>query len=79
MLPFVYYFPKAWQRQIIERFTVWKLLVRPSESQRSFYIEHFLNDIKLLDKSDLQQFFPGAKILSERVLGVTKSLIAVRV
>jgi Methyltransferase domain len=79
MLPFIHYFPKAWQRRIIERFTVWELLVRPSEAQRSFYLEHFLNDIKLLDKADLQRLFPDAKILSERVLGVSKSLIAVRV
>jgi Methyltransferase domain len=78
MLPFIHYLPRAWQRQIIKRFTVWELLVRPSESQRSFYIEHFLNDIKLLDKIDLQCLFPDAKILSERVLGVAKSLIAVR-
>jgi Methyltransferase domain len=79
MLPFIHYLPKAWQRRIVERFTVWELLVHPSEAQRSFYIEHFLSDIKLLDKSDLQQLFPDAKILSERVLGVAKSLIAVRV
>ncbi|MGI9075647.1 MAG: methyltransferase domain-containing protein [Bryobacteraceae bacterium] len=79
MLPFIHYLPKAWQRRIIERFTVWELLARPSESQRSFYIEHFLNDIKLLDKTDLQRLFPDAKILSERVLGLAKSLIAVRV
>jgi SAM-dependent methyltransferase len=79
MLPFIHYLPKAWQRPIIERFTVWELLARPSESQRSFYIEHFLNDIKLLDKTDLQRLFPDAKILSERLLGLAKSLIAVRV
>jgi Methyltransferase domain len=79
MLPFIHYLPKAWQRRIIERFTVWELLVRPSESQRSFYIEHFLNEIKLLDKTDLQGLFPDSQILSERVLGLAKSLIAVRV
>ena len=78
MLPFIHYLPKLWQRRIIERFTVWELLVRPSEAQRSFYIEHFLNEIKLLGKTDLHCLFPDAKILSERVLGVAKSLIAVR-
>lgn len=78
MLPFIHYLPKAWQRAIIERFTVWELLVRPNEAQRSFYVEHFLNDVKLLDKSNLQRLFPDAKILSERVLGVAKSLIAIR-
>lgn len=78
MLPFIHHLPRAWQRRIVERFTVWELLVRPSESQRLFYIEHFLNDIKLLDKTDLKCLFPDAKILSERVLGLAKSLIAIR-
>jgi methyltransferase family protein len=78
MLPFIHYLPKACQRPIIERFTVWELLVSPSEAQRSFYIEHFLNDIRLLGKTELQRLFPDAKIVSERVLGAAKSLIAVR-
>lgn len=78
MLPFIHYLPKTMQRRIIERFTIWEVLVRPTEAQRSFYIEHFLNDIELLNKRDLRCLFPDAQIFSERVLGVAKSLIAVR-
>jgi 2-polyprenyl-3-methyl-5-hydroxy-6-metoxy-1,4-benzoquinol methylase len=78
MLPFIHYLPKRWQRLIVERFTVWQLLVRPTEEERAFYVDHFLNDLKLLNKSDLQDLFPEATILSERLLGLVKSNIAVR-
>lgn len=79
MLPFIHYLPKAWQRPIAERFTVWQLVVRPSEEERAFYIDHFLHQLRLLNKRDLQGLFPEARILSERLLGFVKSNIAVRV
>jgi hypothetical protein len=78
MLPFIHYLPRGWQRQIVERFTLWQLLVRPSEEQRLYYIHHFLDELKLLDKRDLQRLFPEATILSEHFLGLVKSNIAVR-
>jgi len=78
ILPFIHYLPKAWQRPIVERFTVWQLLVRPSKEEREFYIAHFLHQLKLLNESDLRSLFPGATILSERLLGFVKSNIAVR-
>jgi Methyltransferase domain len=78
MLPFIHFLPKAWQRGIVERFTVWQLLVRPSEEERAFYIDHFLHQLQLLNKRDLQSLFPEATIVSERLLGFVKSNIAVR-
>jgi Methyltransferase domain len=78
MLPFIHYLPKGWQRRIVERFTIWQLLVRPSEEQRLYYIDHFLNELKLLGRRDLQRLFPEATILSEQFLGLVKSNIAVR-
>ena len=50
----------------------------PSEEQRLYYIHHFLDELKLLDKRDLQRLFPEATILSEHFLGLVKSNIAVR-
>jgi len=78
MLPLVHFLPKSWQRRVVNRFTLWERLVRPSPQARAFYLEHFLNDLKLLDARQLKSFFPGATILAERVLGVPKSLIAFR-
>jgi hypothetical protein len=78
MLPLIHYLPKRLQRAIAKRFTVWQLLARPSEAQRRFYIDHFLNELKLLDRRQMQSLFPGARILTERFAGFTKSIIAVR-
>jgi len=78
MLPFIHHLPKSWQRSIVNRFTIWELLVRPTKEQRAFYIDHFLNELNLLAARDLQSLFPDSKIVSERVFGMPKSLIAVR-
>lgn len=78
MLPLIHYLPKQLQRSIAGRFSVWQLLAHPSEAQRRFYIDHFLNDLKLLDRRELQSLFPDARIITERVAGLAKSLIAVR-
>jgi hypothetical protein len=78
MLPLVHYLPKKWQRAMIERFTVWELAARPSEAQRRFYIDHFLNELNLLSARELEALFPDGEIVGERFLGWRKSLIAVR-
>lgn len=77
MLPLVHYFPKRLQRAIVTRFTVWQYLVRPREAERASYVNHFLSDLNLLDASTLQQLFPNATILRERMAGCPKSLVAV--
>jgi hypothetical protein len=79
MLPLIHRLPKPLQRAIAQRFTVWQLLVRPPEAQRRFYIEHVLNELRLLDAGELKALFPDARILYERFAGWPKSLIAVRV
>ncbi len=78
MLPFIHYLPKKWQRPIVNRLTIWELLVQPSNDQRAFYVSHFLNELNLLDARELQALFPDAKILRQRLFGIAKSLIAVR-
>jgi hypothetical protein len=78
MLPGVHFLPKNWQRPIVRRFTIWQLLAHPSRAQREYYIEHFLDELHMLDAGELQRLFPDARLLRERFLGLTKSLIAVR-
>ena len=78
MLPMIHYFPKSWQRSIVNRFTVWEKIVRPTEQCRAFYVHHFLEELNLLDARELQSLFPDAKVISETVFGLSKSLIAVR-
>lgn len=79
MLPLIHYFPKPVQRAVITRFTVWQYLIRPDEAERRSYINHFLSELNLLEASQLQSLFPNATIVRERMGGLTKSLIAVRI
>ncbi len=76
MLPLVHYLPKPLQRAILNRFTLWEKLAHPTHEQRAFYIDHFLNELNLLDNHALQMLFPDARILSEPFLGIPKSIIA---
>jgi hypothetical protein len=78
LTPLVHWLPKRWQRMVVRRGTVWSALTHPTPDRRDFYIEHFLRDIRLLGLRELQSLFPGARVIRERFLGVTKSLIAVR-
>ena len=78
LTPFLHWLPKPWQRAIARRGTVWSAVARPAPDRREFYTEHFLRDIRLLGPRELRALFPAARILRERFLGVTKSLIAIR-
>ena len=78
MLPLIHFFPKSVQRSVVSRFTLWQYATHPTPDMRRDYLHHFLNELNLLDRRGLQQLFPGARIVCERVLGMPKSLIAVR-
>jgi hypothetical protein len=78
MLPIVHHLPKRWQRAIVERFTLWQLVVRPSEAERDAFIHHFLYELNLMGRKDVSAVFPDARIVAERSMGFTKSIIAIR-
>ena len=73
--PFIHYLPKSVQKQLLRNFTMWGLVTRPTNQQ----CENFLQEVRLLDERELRQLFPEAEIWHERVLGLTKSLIAVKI
>jgi hypothetical protein len=77
LTPLVHWLPKRWQRAVVRRGTVWSALTHPTPDRREFYHEHFLRDIRLLGFREVQALFPGARVIRERFLGITKSLIAV--
>ncbi|HEV2200322.1 MAG TPA: methyltransferase domain-containing protein [Bryobacteraceae bacterium] len=79
LLPFVHQLPERWRPAIVNRFTGWELLFRPTESQKQYYLHHFLHELRLLSASDLQSLFPNSEVIREKVFGLTKSLIAVRI
>ena len=77
LTPFLHFLPARWQRRIARNFTVWSFIERPTRDRWEFYVEHYLRDIRLLDAAALRALFPDAKIVRERLAGLTKSLIAV--
>ncbi|MGO9009410.1 MAG: methyltransferase domain-containing protein [Bryobacteraceae bacterium] len=76
--PFLHWLPQRWQRALVPRFNWWRVLVPLSVDRRDFYIDHYLRDVRLLGPRELRALFPEARILRERVLGVAKSLVALR-
>ena len=78
LTPLVHWLPRSWQRWLVPRFTVWRLVSRLRPDQIDFYLRHYLNDIQLLTFGDLDLLFPGASIVRERFLGLVKSLVAVK-
>ena len=78
LTPFVHWLPKTWQRAIVPRFNLWRMLTRPSADRREFYVEHYLRDVRLLSYREMQALFPGSRVLRERFWGWTKSLVAMK-
>lgn len=76
LTPLVHWLPRRWQRAIVPRFTVWSLLVRVTPDRKRFFLEHYLTEVRLLGAGELRGLFPGARVIQERFLGCTKSLVA---
>lgn len=79
LTPVVHWLPKPLQRAIVPRFTVWSAVTPVTPDRRRFYLEHYLSDVRLLSGGELSRLFPGARLVRERFLGWTKSLIAYRI
>ncbi|MBM3774061.1 MAG: class I SAM-dependent methyltransferase [Acidobacteria bacterium] len=78
LTPFLHFLPAKLAGWLARRFTLWRLLARPSPDRAKYYIEHYLADVRLLDAGGLAKLFPKAIIARERFLGFTKSLAAAR-
>jgi len=75
LTPFLHFLPRAWQGAMARRWTLWDAVERPSPDRRAFLVEHYLNDIRLLGASELGRMFPDGRLIRERFLGLTKSLV----
>jgi hypothetical protein len=76
LTPLIHWMPRTWQRTLVPRLNLWQLLTRPAEDRRQFYVEHYLRDVRLLSEGELRGLFPGARVIRERFMGWTKSLVA---
>lgn len=77
--PFIHWLPQALRRAVI-RASLWSIVnLRRRAEERDFYLRHFMEEIRLLSSSDVAGLFPEAAVIRERVAGMAKSLIAVKV
>jgi ubiquinone/menaquinone biosynthesis C-methylase UbiE len=74
LTPFIHFFPRSVQKRVVRHFSVWGVLTKPTAQE----VEDFLGEIRLLSKREMNQLFPDCEIIHERVVGLTKSFIAVR-
>jgi hypothetical protein len=74
LTPFIHWLPMSWQRRLVRNFTVWGLLVRPSEEDA----QALLAEVRLPAEWEMRECFPDAVMWYERVLGLKKALIAVK-
>src|SRR5713101_3133043 len=72
--PLVHFFPKAIQRRLIRHCTVWGWLKKATARQ----VEDFLSEVRLLNHREMVELFPDCEIIAEKVLGLTKSYLAIR-
>jgi hypothetical protein len=72
LAPFIHWLPRVLQRRLLRNFTLWGLLTRPDPER----CDALLQEIHLLDEKGLRELFPDAEIWYERILGLTKSLMA---
>ena len=77
LTPVIHWLPRRWQYFIVPRCNVWSAISRVTPDRRRFYIHHYLSDVHLLTARELGRLFPRARIIRERFLGLSKSLIAV--
>jgi len=72
--PLFQYFPRWLQRRTLRYFTIFGLMTKPTPAQ----VEGFLNKVRLLKYHEMQELFPDCEIYREKVMGITKSYIAIR-
>ena len=72
--PFIHFLPRKAQRRLLRNGSVWGLIVRPTAQQ----CDELLKEIRLLSKAEMKVLFPDGVILEEKVAGMTKSIMAVK-
>jgi hypothetical protein len=72
--PFIHYLPVNLQMKLIRHFTPWGLITKPDRKR----VEQTVASIQLLTCSQMKNLFADARILRERLCGLSKSLIAIK-
>jgi SAM-dependent methyltransferase len=70
--PFMHWLPKAVQKKLLRRFSLWGWLARPSAEA----IDASLAELRLLKAEEFKALFPDSRIQTERLCGLPKSYVA---
>jgi SAM-dependent methyltransferase len=73
LTPFIHWIPQRLRSRLLRNFTVWGWVARPSIQQ----CQQFVSEVRMVTGSELRAMFPDASIWRERVVGLTKSVMAV--
>jgi len=71
LTPFIHWVPLEWRRRLVRRYTVWGLLVNPSQEAADLMVR----EIRLLRPSELRMLFPDDQLLVESFFLRPKSLL----
>jgi SAM-dependent methyltransferase len=74
LTPLIHFLPRRFVRRLMRNFTLHGLITRPSQR----WIDEFVEQTRLLSVREMRELFPDATIIRERFLGMTKSIIAIR-
>jgi len=74
LMPFFHFLPNKWRKRLARHFTPWGWLSRASKASS----EAMVDEIRLLKEAEMKLLFPDCEIRRERLLGLTKSYVAVR-
>jgi hypothetical protein len=72
--PFVHWLPRGVRKKILRYGTPWGWITKPTKDD----VDDFINEVRLLNYSEMKSLFPDCHIHKERILGLTKSYVAVR-
>jgi methyltransferase family protein len=72
--PFVHWLPKRVRAKVLRNGTLWGLIQRPAQDM----CQKLAREISLLGPKQMRCLFPDSKMISERFVGVPKSLVVFR-
>lgn len=74
LFPLFQFLPRSWRIFLVRRFSLGWVPRLPDRERAARHVD----SIRLLTTREMRELFPGARIYKERILGWTKSLVAVK-
>jgi hypothetical protein len=72
--PIIHWLPLGVRRHLTRWCTPWGWIERPTPERCA----EFAREIRIMRRSEMRRLFPGSQLLTERLLGLPKSIIAIQ-